>query len=50
MFVGEFESGNDTTAGLAQPDDVTINAALVNPSAKFNWNNISNYKGLKDLE
>ncbi|WP_428839061.1 MULTISPECIES: effector protein Tle3 domain-containing protein [Pseudomonas syringae group] len=50
MFGGEFESGTATTAGLDKPDDVSINAALGNPSAKFNWINIRTYSGRIDLE
>lgn len=50
MFGGEFESGTATKAGLDKPDDVSINAALGNPSAKFNWINIRTYSGRIDLE
>ncbi|RMV98300.1 hypothetical protein ALP01_04173 [Pseudomonas caricapapayae] len=50
MFGGEFESGTATKAGLDKPDDVSINAALGNPSARFNWINIRTYSGRIDLE
>ncbi|MFH7391360.1 DUF3274 domain-containing protein, partial [Pseudomonas syringae pv. tagetis] len=50
MFGGEFESGTATTAGFEKPDDVSINAALGNPSAKLNWINIRTYSGRIDLE
>ncbi|AZF18668.1 DUF3274 domain-containing protein [Pseudomonas sp. R3-18-08] len=50
MFGGEAISGTPDTAGLDKPDDVGIESALGNPSARFKWLKVRESLTALDLE